>query len=883
MGKFSIKFKLIFLFVIIKLLPLFIVSYIAYLGIVKLGDYFDDTTRYLSNSSKEIIVNTANEAIEDSVKNLDKKAQDSLERLTYEIALNVADFLYQRDEDIIFLSKLDINQIILEDFYNSKKRNIIVHEDYKYNDNTSKWESTKLPSQITREKSSANLIDNDKEFNFIDPIEFEKKSIPIYKEISFFDLNGNEKYKVSSIDKNLKNVSNQKNTYLTAETYFEEIQKLSKDDIYVSEVIGEYVPTKIIGVFTKEKANKAGIEFNPENHAYAGKENPVGKKFEGIVRFIKPVYKNSKKIGYVSLALDHEHIMQFTDTVTPVSKNPNANITDASEGNYAFMWDYEGKNISHVRDYFISGYDKNTGKRAMPWLSKDVADKFYESNLEINEFLKDYPIYEEQSLKKKPNIRQLKELGNIGLDCRYLNFAPQCDGWMQVTQNGGFGSFVIFWSGVWKLTTAATIPYYTGQYEDSKRGFGFVTIGANVDEFHAAANQTRNNIKKILENQNEFINDLIDENKNQVGIYIQKIVSELSVVTTILIVIMILIAIWLSNYISSKIQNLLIATKKYSQNDFSFRTMITSKDEIGELEKSFNDMANKIQDLVISQQDLNENLQKIVDEKTEELRTINANLQIKINEEVDKSRQNELLLVQNSKMASMGEMLSMIIHQWKQPLNAISLISSNQSLYKGLGQYSLDDLDEDNQKIQKQIELMQKTTEDFRNFFKKSSKEKYLVSDAVLITIDLIESIYKSQGIEIHYDKINSFSNIYTNGFKNEIIQVLINILNNARDEILEKKIKHHFINISLEDNNKYLDIVIEDFAGGIPDNIIKNIFEPYYTTKEADKGTGLGLYMSKSIVEKVGGEIKVQNSTSIINGVEVSGAKFIVSLKKED
>ena len=91
------------------------------------------------------------------------------------------------------------------------------------------------------------------------------------------------------------------------------------------------------------------------------------------------------------------------------------------------------------------------------------------------------------------NMKQLKELGNVGLDCRYLNFAPQCEGWMQVTQNGGYGSFVINWSGVWKLTTAAAIPYYTGQYANSKRGFGFVTIGASVDDFHAAANETKKN------------------------------------------------------------------------------------------------------------------------------------------------------------------------------------------------------------------------------------------------------------------------------------------------------------------------------------------------------------------------------------------------------
>ena len=307
-----------------------------------------------------------------------------------------------------------------------------------------------------RESIKANLKDNEKEFNYIDPIKYKIKEIPIYKEISFIDLNGNEKYKISNINENKLDVSNKKNTYVSSENYFKEINKLKKDEIYVSDVIGEYVGTKIIGTFTKEKAQKAGIEFEPQRYGYAGVENPLGRRFEGIVRYISPVYnKENEKIGYVSMALDHKHIREFTDTANPTGKNVKQNIPDATLGNYAFMWDYEGKNISHPRDYSIVGYDKKTGQRAMPWLSSDIAEKYYASKQDINEFLKNYPVFEEQSLNKKPNLKQLKEESSVGLDCRYLNFAPQCEGWMQVTENGGYGSFIINWSGVWKLTTAA--------------------------------------------------------------------------------------------------------------------------------------------------------------------------------------------------------------------------------------------------------------------------------------------------------------------------------------------------------------------------------------------------------------------------------------------
>ncbi|MEN8717352.1 MAG: HAMP domain-containing sensor histidine kinase, partial [Sulfurovum sp.] len=304
---------------------------------------------------------------------------------------------------------------------------------------------------------------------------------------------------------------------------------------------------------------------------------------------------------------------------------------------------------------------------------------------------------------------------------------------------------------------------------------------------------------------------------------------------------------------------------------------------IGVLEKSFNDMASKIEFLINSQNELNDNLQKIVFEKTEELRLINSELEEKINLEVTTSRKKDALLTQNSKMASMGEMLSMIIHQWKQPLNVISMINSEQKLLRNMDKYNLDDLENDNNKIKKQIVLMEKTMNDFRNFFIKSKNESYKVNEMILMSIDLVDSIYKSQGIIISFENTEEFHETKTLGYQNELIQVMINILNNARDEILEKKCKFKNIDIVLENNNEFLDIVILDYAGGIPENILPRIFEPYFTTKPSVKGTGLGLYMSKSILEKVNGSIKVENKKNYIENEIVNGAKFTISIIKEE
>jgi hypothetical protein len=225
---------------------------------------------------------------------------------------------------------LELNENILKNFYESKQKAITIHNNYYYDESSNTYKTNEDLEPQPREKVTANLKDNEREFNYIDPIKFKTKEIPIYKEITFFDLNGNEKYKVSSINEEKLNVSNKKNTYVSSESYFDEISKLKKDEIYVSDVIGEYVGSKVIGIFTKEKAQKANIAFEPQNYGYAGLENPLGKKFEGIIRFITPVFNNNQKIGYISMALDHRHIREFTDTSNPTGKYVKQNISDAN-------------------------------------------------------------------------------------------------------------------------------------------------------------------------------------------------------------------------------------------------------------------------------------------------------------------------------------------------------------------------------------------------------------------------------------------------------------------------------------------------------------------------------------------------------------------------
>ena len=857
MKNLSIRIKLIIIFILIKILPLLLLAYIAYEGVLKLDGYLTKSTNFLFNQSKEIIINTANASIEDSIKNLDKKSQESLEKVSYEIANQVANFLYERDKDILFLSKLDINYDVLRFFNDSKKKTILLHESYFYDEATNTYKTNEDLKVEERDKKTANLIDNEKEFNFIDPINFSKKEIPIYKEITFFDLRGNEKYKVSSINEEKLNISNKKNTYVSSETYFNEISKLEKGEIYVSDVIGEYVGTKVIGTFTKEKALKAGIEFEPQKYGYAGLENPLGKRFEGIIRFITPVFKNNEKIGYISMALDHKHIREFTDTANPTGINAKQNIPDATYGNYAFIWDYEGKSIVHPRDYSIVGYDKNTGMKVMPWLSADIAEKYYASNEEINNFLNNYPKFEEQSLNKKPNLKQLKEDGNVSLDCRYLNFAPQCEGWMQVTQNGGYGSFIINWSGVWKLTTAAAIPYYTGKYANTKRGFGFVTIGASVDDFHAAANETKKNISEILKNQTNNMEEVVNENQAEIEKFIKALINELSFVTFAMIILIIAVALLMSGYLSRKIEKILIGTKRFSNNELDYRIKVNSNDEIGQLENSFNEMASKIQELIKEEKEINETLEK------------------RVFEETSKQKEQEQLLIQQTRLAAMGEMIGNIAHQWRQPLNALGLVFQNLKFSYEIGELNDEVLNRTVDKAEMLTKNMSKTIDDFRNFFRPNKAKEYFdINKSVLDAISLVESTFVHHNIKLEKDFKEEKIDVF--GFPNEFSQVILNIISNAKDALIGNKIENPMIKIETKVEDDYAYISIKDNALGIKDEIIHKIFEPYFTTKDEVQGTGIGLYMSKIIIEKnMNGKIYLENTNE--------GANFIIKLFMKD
>jgi signal transduction histidine kinase len=251
------------------------------------------------------------------------------------------------------------------------------------------------------------------------------------------------------------------------------------------------------------------------------------------------------------------------------------------------------------------------------------------------------------------------------------------------------------------------------------------------------------------------------------------------------------------------------------------------------------------------------------------LQHINENLKEQVAKEVEENRKKEQMLLQQSKLAIMGEMISMIAHQWRQPLSSIKVISQSMKLKKQMNVLTDDILDNSIDDIVKLSDYMNNTIDDFRNFFK-PSKDSEIVEVAELLesSISFVQHSLENNGIALETSyKDGVFVNIY----KGEFTQVVINILNNAKDVLIENNIENPCIKVSMEFFEDDVKILILDNGGGIPDDIIDKVFDPYFSTK-GKNGTGIGLYMSKTIVdEHLDGMLSVYN--------EDNGAMFNIDL----
>lgn len=247
---------------------------------------------------------------------------------------------------------------------------------------------------------------------------------------------------------------------------------------------------------------------------------------------------------------------------------------------------------------------------------------------------------------------------------------------------------------------------------------------------------------------------------------------------------------------------------------------------------------------------LNSTLEQKVEEKTKELMQLNSYLETKVSKEVVKNRKKDMIMFQQARLASLGEMLNNIAHQWRQPLSSLSMIIQSFQIKMSLGKLSEEFVDTKVKDALLLAENMSNTLDDFKNFFSPDkTKSRFSIKNCIEHSMDLAKYLLEKENIQI---KLIIKEDIEINSFYNELSHVFLNIISNSKDALssIENK-DDRIIKIIVHKYKKNIIINMLDNAGGIKEEIIPKIFEPYYTTKYKSAGTGIGLYMSKQIIEK--------------------------------
>jgi len=252
-----------------------------------------------------------------------------------------------------------------------------------------------------------------------------------------------------------------------------------------------------------------------------------------------------------------------------------------------------------------------------------------------------------------------------------------------------------------------------------------------------------------------------------------------------------------------------------------------------------------------------------------------ANIQ-NITSEKDKDN----LIIQQSRFAAMGEMIGNIAHQWRQPLSSISATATGARIRYKNKMISDGELDDTFVKIKNHTQFLSKTIDDFRDFFSQDRKKENInINEVVSQSISLVEAAYVSNNIRLHVQATDK--SIVINGSSSELAQVFLNILNNAKDILNEKDLEDRVVLVEIFQDNQDAVVRIVDNAGGIPEDIQLKIYEPYFTTKHKSQGTGIGLFMSKKIIEQhFNGMLYSQNKEFEVDGKKYFGAEFNIRIK---
>jgi len=251
-------------------------------------------------------------------------------------------------------------------------------------------------------------------------------------------------------------------------------------------------------------------------------------------------------------------------------------------------------------------------------------------------------------------------------------------------------------------------------------------------------------------------------------------------------------------------------------------------------------------------------------------------LEKEVEAHIQESKQKDLVMFHQARLAQMGEMISNIAHQWRQPISMISSIIQNLQMKKMLEKLEDDFFDKSTQDIKKIINQMSATITDFQNFFEPNkAKKDFSIQESVTRALELVQQDLKRSSVKVSRHHEDSEGNVF--GYPNEFSQIILNILFNAKDALVENnEHDNREIYIKTVQEEKSVSLTISDNGGGIPEDVIDKIFNPYFTTKEEGKGTGIGLYMSTQIIKNMSGTIEAKNVNLDSNS---KGASFTIKL----
>ncbi|NTW77362.1 MAG: HAMP domain-containing histidine kinase, partial [Syntrophaceae bacterium] len=420
-----------------------------------------------------------------------------------------------------------------------------------------------------------------------------------------------------------------------------------------------------------------------------------------------------------------------------------------------------------------------------------------------------------------------------------LDTAPQCQGWHEGTENGGSGSFLLLWSGLWKLTTYAAIPYYTGPYGNSKRGFGYVTIGANVDEFHKDANITKAKIEKsILEQGKEIVkaNSKTRQLISERALHNRHLILIISLLAGLCIIGM---SVVISFSLTGPLRRLTESAVSMSKGDFDQSIEVKSKDEIGQLAKSFNEMAKAIS-------------------------------------EIDKMK---------------SEFVTIASHELRTPIQAMMLgVSGILEGYSGkIDEEVREDLDLAKVGIERLLHLVENLLDLSR--IEAQKVELNLSRTPVAEIIDRaaaeVSDLAFAHGHTIVKNVPADIPDIPVD--KDRMVQVMINLLSNS----IKYSPDGGKIIVKTEKEGNEIIFTVADNGYGVPDWAKEEVFKKFF---QADSlmshkvgGSGLGLTITKGLVEKHGGTIRCESPVpeeyypEFALGGERKGAIFIIRLPVTD